>query len=483
MDFKDIEWGEDEAKGDIRLHEYFVELPVMNDILSGKIRYVIGRKGTGKTAIGEKIRIDVSNNPQWFESSLSLKDFPLNTFRQLEVKQFKDKTKYVPTWTFLIAVELSKLLLNDNSMTDIEKKELYNFIHNNFPESAIGFTETIIQLEKTHLKVTPYGIGGEKEHSIEYNQPIHYQKATNNILNIIKNLKTECTFFLIFDELDEGYKAKDKSMNLILLALLRAIENVFIELKNSNIKFRPLLLLRSDIFDTLEDNDLNKLDDYIFKLNWSTTSGSSYTILDIINTRIKASTNQNLQWEDIADDYEEKRPRYVSSLLNYMLARTFERPRDIIKYLKYCKKAAPSGKLTFTTVEKAEFDYSNWFFKELRDEIHSHLPCWREAFMDINKIGKGKFSIKQYTEQLKKDKEIKTCDGISYEKIIETFFMFSALGNINKETGKWIFRYKDDDLPFNNNLDLVVHFGFQKKLRISPNYIDNTFGETLSDYW
>lgn len=85
--------------------------------------------------------------------------------------------------------------------------------------------------------------------------------------------------------------------------------------------------------------------------------------------------------------------------------------------------------------------------------------------MDINKIGKGKFSIKQYTEQLKKDKEIKTCDGISYEKIIETFFMFSALGNINKETGKWIFRYKDDDLPFNNNLDLVVHFGFQKKTK------------------
>lgn len=205
-------------------------------------------------------------------------------------------------------------------------------------------------------------------------------------------------------------------MNLILLALLRAIENVFIELKNSNIKFRPLLLLRSDIFDTLEDNDLNKLDDYIFKLNWSTTSGSSYTILDIINTRIKASTNQNLQWEDIADDYEENRPRYVSSLLKYMLARTFERPRDIIKYLKFCKKSAPSGKLTFATVEKAEFDYSNWFFKELRDEIHSHLPCWREAFMDINKIGKGKFSIKQYTEQLKKDKEIKTCDGISYEK-------------------------------------------------------------------
>ena len=55
--FSDIDWGEDEAKNDNSLAHYFVEFPGYNNILKGKKRYVIGRKGTGKSAILQKIRL------------------------------------------------------------------------------------------------------------------------------------------------------------------------------------------------------------------------------------------------------------------------------------------------------------------------------------------------------------------------------------------------------------------------------------------
>lgn len=55
---------------------------------------------------------------------------------------------------------------------------------------------------------------------------------------------------------------------IFFLSLLRAIEDMSIEFRDMNINFRPLLALRADIFDGLEDNDLNKLDDYVIRLKW-----------------------------------------------------------------------------------------------------------------------------------------------------------------------------------------------------------------------
>lgn len=48
ISFADIDWGEDEAKNDDSLDRYFVEFPGYSNILKGKKRFIIGRKGTGK---------------------------------------------------------------------------------------------------------------------------------------------------------------------------------------------------------------------------------------------------------------------------------------------------------------------------------------------------------------------------------------------------------------------------------------------------
>ena len=76
--FSDIDWGEDEAKNDYSLERYFVEFPGFNNVLTGKKRFIVGRKGTGKTAILQKIRLQDDKNPTIFSVDISLRDFPLN---------------------------------------------------------------------------------------------------------------------------------------------------------------------------------------------------------------------------------------------------------------------------------------------------------------------------------------------------------------------------------------------------------------------
>ena len=64
--------------------------------------------------------------------------------------------------------------------------------------------------------------------------------------------------------------------------------------------------------------------------------------------------------------------------------------------------------------------------------------------------------VSNYIEQAKKKPE----------DILNVLYDFGVIGTISP-TGKWFFKYKDHDLFFNPKLDMIVHFGFTKKLRLT----------------
>ncbi|WP_019272841.1 P-loop ATPase, Sll1717 family [Neisseria lactamica] len=305
---------------------------------------------------------------------------------------------------------------------------------------------------------------------------IHYNKIVKILEEKICTINTDCEFWIFIDELDEGYKAGDQNLRLLLLALLRAVEDTTLYLSKKSIKFRPLLVLRSDIFDSLEDNDLNKLDDYILRLKWTSedtvSTGGVFLLKEVISARIHNSL-PNKNWDSIVQDKNDNLPPKTSTTWKYIANRTFERPRDIIKFLKFCSEAFVydnkyHNKLTFTEVKNAENRYSDWLYKELRDEIQAHLPCWKEAFQCLTSIGKGRFPKSMLDELLEKNIEIKkwlNSNNKNTNDVIELLFDFGIVGNLDNK-GRWLFKYKDEDLSWSEDMDLIIHFGLHRKLRI-----------------
>jgi len=474
--FWDISWGPDEAKGDLHLKNYFVPIPEYGDIKEGKYRYIIGRKGCGKTAICEKLRIDADDNPMAFSSSLSLRNFPLNFVRDLRDKSFRDKSQFVPVWSFLVLIELSKLVLQDNGCRPSEvTEELEHFLVSNSFANEIGFVETIQSLKKNQakVKISPGWISAEasNEKSTSATIPIHFHAVTNTLLEKLSRVSSNSTFYLFMDELDEGFRAGDSSLRLILLALLRAVEDISIHFLHKNLRVLPIVAMRSDIFDRLEDNDLNKLDDYTVRIRWRSMDVPVYYLKAIPNARIVASLPRVSgidPWLSVVEDNDAKLPRKVKSSWAYIANSTFERPRDIVKFLKMCRKQKSSGRLNFSIIDKAEFSYSNWFYNELRDEIHSHLPIWKESLACITRIGKGYISANTFLTVLKEDKKIAKwlkANQKEPEDVVETLFEFGVIGNHDGK--RWLFKYKDDDLVWNPSMKIIVHFGFRRKLRLT----------------
>lgn len=478
QDFRSVDWGPDEAKNDPNLSRYFVSTPEFSLIETGDIRYVIGRKGTGKTAIVEKIRQSVSDDSMGFYENLSLKNFPIQEFRELRDKSYRDKSQFVSIWSFLIYVELAKIISSDNGSSQSgENDELRQFLSENGLASEAGFASTVTTLRKrdSKVKISTGWMDGEvsRGSQSQFTAPIHYQKVVDKLGKFIKQTKSESEYWLFIDELDEGFRAGDNNLRLVLLGLLRAVEDTALNLKSANIKYRPLLALRSDIFDRLEDNDLNKLDDYIFRINWTSREEmDSHALKLVAEARIKKSIpslkTSSDAWAEVVVNNDPKLPSYIDSVWSFMAARTYDRPRDIIKFLKSCRKHTPSGQLSFESARMAEDTYSDWLYREIRDEIHSYLPCWREAMQCITRVGFGRFDSKKIYEEFRKDRATSKWmseQGKEPEDLGEILFDFGVLGNF--DDGRWLFKYKDEDLAWNPNGELIVHFGLCKKLRVT----------------
>lgn len=488
--FSDIDWGEDEAKNDETLDHYFVEFPGYKNILKGKKRFIIGRKGTGKSAILQKIRLQSTADPTSYHTDISLRDFPLGDFKALGDRSLQDKSKYVSAWKFLLITEIANLVVSDpqtkhSPEVDILKK----FIDDNFPD-GISMAKTITRLRENENKVgmvlTMQSCDELERTSTETTFQIHYNKAVKHLEDLFSKIHTDSSFVLLIDELDEGYRTKNTNLNMVILSLLRATDELFHFFKKQSIKCIPVLALRSDIFDSLEDNDLNKLDDYVLRLNWTTNEKSPWSLKQIAERRIEAAIKEKYPafsttdyWSLVADD--DTAPK---GLWQYICVLTFSRPRDIIKLLKYCSDSVKGPKLTLSDVQAIEEEYSSWFYREFRDEVQSFLPCWKNALNCVCEVAQGKEKTDILLARFDANAEISSwCKENKKTSldVVKTLFNYSVIGCIN-EAGRWIFKYKDDSFEFLSSYPYYcVHYGFCRKLRIPKSY-DRTIIDVIRSY-
>ena len=490
ISFSDINWGEDEAKNDESLGQYFVEFPGYDDILKGKKRFIVGRKGTGKSAILQKLRLDSSASATSFYADISLRDFPLGDFRSLGERGQQDKAKYVSVWKFLLLLELANLLIQDNSIPETQELEsIRKLIRDNFP-NGISMAETIRQLRQNENKISVAAslFTGEysKKSGTEVISQIHYNKAVKTIEKNLSNIQSDSTFILLIDELDEGFQAKNSNIRLVILSLLRAADDLYNLFKKSTIKCIPVVALRSDIFDSLEDNDLNKLDDYVLRLNWTTDEKSRWSLKQIAEKRIEATIKANFPDFEVADYWSlvANNDSVPKGLWQYLCVLTFSRPRDIVKLLKYCSANIKGTKLALSDVQSIEVDYSSWFYREFRDEAQSFLSCWKGALNCISEIARGKGRIDVLAKRFEFNEEVKKWCEENHRTpmdVIKILFDYSVIGCINEE-GRWIFKYKDDYFEFMQSYPYYcVHYGFCRKLRIPKSY-DRTIIEVYRRY-
>lgn len=459
-----------EAKQESREYFYFVE--EVKQIMDGEKRFVIGRKGEGKTAIAEYIC--EMKESDIFTDKMSFKNFPFNILYNLDNSKYTAPNQYITIWKYLIYTTICKQMIrNENIDSDVREK-----LKKVYPEAddKKSLSRLIEQYTVKGFGFQIAGMGlnidGEK-----IRNSISWIEYVDTLEEIILTHIDDRKYFIVFDELDEDYKdfqSAEERRNYfnLITGLFKAIQDINAIFNNRDYHINPIVFLRNDIFRILTDSDKNKWNDNIIYITWSEQKLKLMLAhrLNIVMGTTELSFDEC--WRRLFGIYNVSmgtRKNKRMSTFDYILRSTQNRPRDFVKYFQECAKIAFENKsylIKPTIIKNADNEFSEYVKSEIIDEIYAVLPEYEEIFNILSQIRKQTFNPKEFVgvyNNLVKEGQIVDRGA---EKVLKILFDFSVIGNIPSIKNQAIYKYQKDAARFNFRETIMVHRGLYKALQI-----------------
>jgi hypothetical protein len=440
-----------------------------------KVFIILGRKGTGKSILGEFIKKQSNDDPEWFCHLISYKDFQFHALIQLENGDIRPN-EYISIWEWVLLIELAKLCLENKKLESYDEYEKLRvfFSENNF--SMDLNTLKIIEITKQR------NISGNVLRMVQGGGNYTVKSERGNYLNYIEDLRnvvikllklSGAKYTLICDELDDRFRNENTYKDSII-SLIKAADKLNLLMINNNIDCKVMLLLRTDIFNILRDNDINKIrETNAIEIDWGTTVSRDAALFDLIIYKAKQS---------ISELQEKTRDEVYNALFSsnnngvsfekFLLGRTFFRPRDVIKFLNLARNQFPmSRSFNVNQLKKIEDKYSSYFLKEIKDELCGHVSddIMETGFLLLKQFNRFHFSYSDIKCFYEKDKRF--FNKIDLDEMLKIFFDFGVIGNKwfneykNKDYYLWSFRERDN-VAIDYNKTFVIHLGLRRALSL-----------------
>lgn len=453
---------------------YFHSQDEVECITNGDKCYVIGRKGSGKTAISEFLLKKESDS---FSEKLSFKNFPFNELYSLTNSQYTAPNQYITIWKYLIYSFICRMMIKNEGIDSSLRSELDKFYGTN-PITSLPRT-----VQYWTKKEVSFSLAGVLKGNFARENPelaaLSWIERSNILEDIIMQYLDDSKYYIIFDELDEDYRdvtnvAEFKNYSNLITSLFKAVQDIKSVFRNGNNNIFPIIFLRDDIYSLIKDTDKNKWSDFKIDLNWN-----EYKIKSMLAYRISKAINPDGEilpfksaWDklffrkNVSKGNQGK--KQVDSF-DFIAGSTQLRPRDFIRYIQVCAEDTLNlgyNHIHPKTIKFADKSFSNYLKDEIIDEIHALLPDINNIFQIISQIRKQSFSVAEFKEAYNIYLERGTIKEKNVDYVLQTLYDFSVLGNQPKQKTTQIFRYLNREARINVKEYLVVHRGLFKSLQI-----------------
>ena len=453
---------------------YFSPIPELESITDGEAIYVIGRKGCGKTAIAEHIRGTVTHNI--FASNLSFKNFPFNDLYAHTDGRFTSKSQYITLWKYIIYSAICQQMARNECISGEASTALRQHFSMDF-DKALSRTVAEITQRTGALTVLKTGITGGITKTFIANDTSWIDRV-NGLEALIEEYIDDSSYYILFDELDEDYKdvldINRRTQYFDLLSgLFKAAHDICHKFKNLA-KVRPVVFLRDDIFDIIEDTDKNKWEDLSVNLTWTPQKLEVMTAFRISRAidpsgplfGFSEALEHVFSSDTIRHGYNSRSRRHI---FKHILDRTLLRPRDIISYMREAAKIARTSDnvmISPSLMRDADREYSKRFRKEFVDEVHSIVPNVNGIFTVLSNIRKQSMSVREFEKEYNRLKS-NNVDMLDFEIAAKLLYHFSIIGNQPSQKNTTIFKYREPASEMNFNENIVIHRGMLKALQIA----------------
>ena len=331
----------------------YVETNFLRKACTSNCYYLIGDKGTGKTALAFHMQDASPNNIA--SKLISISETQYTRFINLKKNGKLEYTDYSIVWRATLLYLIAKLVIEKKKKWIHRLNGKFSAIENainkydkdsQLPELeyVIEFVTTLTQTSELSANLPEVVKAGILENNSQTTKSTtkEIKAALQECEKILKSglqgIKLDGDIALFIDGLD----AKPNGVDFLeyqkcLIGLAEAAWHLnseyFTSGKDTNGRMRCVLLLRPDVFDSLNLHNSNcKLEDNAVIFHWHTTN-EQYKESDLYKVSDKYFTSQSggiFGWNAY---FKEKQERESESFKK-LLRTTFHRPRDIFSAIK-----------------------------------------------------------------------------------------------------------------------------------------------------
>ena len=499
----------------------FVRNRFLDQILEPSRYFIIGEKGTGKTAYATFL----ANNHE-FRNCVSSLNFIRETeyvkFIRLKKSNNLDLSDYSDIWVVILLLLLAhSLQVEEIDNNPISKgiriktlREAIDSFYDNAFSPEISQVMKFVEKSEKSVKIIQKIFNSKIRAQLLDGNELSYNSSSfqtnllhlkNSFIEALSKLRLRKNHFLFIDGIDIRpgdipYADYLDCVKGLANAVWRLNNDVFPTFRDTNGHFRVIMLMRPDIFNSLNlQNSANKMHDNSVILDWDTTYSDfrQSELFELANRFLswnQGNFDHNRMWDlyfpwTLSDIGSER--GYNDASFVYFLKMSYSRPRDIIAAIKCLKETAlkkhMGDEMFFppSLIMDAEFknNYSEFLMMGIKDQLsfyytEDEYQTFRNFFMTLR--GKCEFSYNEYLDAFEQYSRNFLSDTITRPQFMSsanTFLQF--LYSVNVVSYKEVtdrgtfFRWCYRERVSSNLIPRVelggnysIHYGLRKALNV-----------------
>ena len=389
-------FGRDDAEHDLTdglLRKGFLSTEAYEEALSGRKTLVIGRKGSGKSAICMRLTIDGVRRGATV--LITPDDAAGSEIRRFELQGLTNETAKSVVWRYVFAVQAARHI-TDHAKTGHGRRlprtvrALRRFLKDNgeFAGSDRLYDRVVAGARglQSTLSLEAFGFKA----SVDLKTSSEGARASRQIEVLeagvaaafadLRCAESHEPLMLLVDQLEQVWSA-DEDGAAMVIGLLLASKHVAGAFGSA---VRCVLFVRSDIYDALRFSDGDKFHGDERRIDWPVQA-----LRQIALNRAMASLGRGVSEDEL---WREIFPATVDGedTATYLLSRALPRPRDIIQFLNLCRDTAVQQahiRIEPEDVLRATLTFSQWKLGDLAREYRVTYPYLERLFVLFQNAG------------------------------------------------------------------------------------------------
>lgn len=434
--------GASSAENELRdLSSYYLETDEYQRAFRGDVRLIVGRKGSGKTAIFSQVRDRVRQHKTVLVLDLKPDGYKLLKFKEDVLKLLQEGTldhTITAFWEYLLLLEICHKILQTDRVSHTRDHRLYDpyrkiseayrtddyVSEGDFSERMSKLIQNITAKYKADF---PQSDNLRLAQS-EVTKLLYVHDVANLRTLVEEYLKFKDALWLLFDNIDKGWPTHgiEKEDLLIIRALVEASRKLERDIRRHDIDCHTLIFLRNDVYELLIQQTPDRGKEAKVVLDW--TDGD--LLREVLRRRFIFSGYPKEQsfeqmWRTVCVSHV-----FGEESSQFLIDRSLMRPRCLIDLINHCRSHAVNldhSRIDYDDILKGLSAYSADLIAEINLEI-------RDVYADAEDIlyefigSSDRLTVEQLTEQLMGRLTAPCTKTINVQEIIDILMWYGVLG-------------------------------------------------------